>query len=64
MNEVSGGFEVQTEVVVLVVLPRDVEGEGYVFLGVPDVDVFAGSEEGADAAFWMGGGIRLRVEMF
>ena len=42
VDEVAGGVEVQAQVVVLVVLARDVQGVGDVFLGVADVDVFAG----------------------
>ena len=44
MDEVCGGVEVQTEIVVFVVLSWDVEGVGDVLFGMADVYIFAGCE--------------------
>ena len=45
VDEVRRGVEVQAQVVVLVVLARDVQRVGDVLLRVPDVDVLAGGED-------------------
>jgi hypothetical protein len=64
VDEVGGGVEVQTEIVVLVVLARDVERVGDVLFGVADVDVFAGGEERGDVVLWVVGEVLLRVCRF
>lgn len=45
MDEVSGGLEVETEVVILMVFPGDVESEGHCFFTVFNMNVFAGCEQ-------------------
>jgi hypothetical protein len=50
-DEVGGCVEVETEVVVLVVLPGDVKTVGNVLLGMADVNVLAGSEYRPDFVF-------------
>ena len=46
MDKVDGGFEVDAEIVVLMVFTGNVKRIGNMFFGVPNIDVFAGSQQG------------------
>ena len=53
VDEVSSSFEVNTQVVVFVVLAGDVQQVWYMLFGVLYVDVFAGSQQRADSMSWV-----------
>ena len=46
MDKIDGGFEVDAEIVVLMVFTGNVKRIGNMFFGVPNIDVFAGSQQG------------------
>ncbi len=64
MNEVSGRVEVKTEIVILMVLPRDVESEWDALLRMLYVNVFAGCQDGANLMFCIRSKILFKVSGF
>lgn len=53
MNKVASCAEMHAEIVVLMVLTRNVEGVGDVLFRVTDVDVFASSQQGTNVVLYI-----------
>lgn len=51
VNKIGCSIEMKTKIVFLMVFPWDVESERYFFLGVTNVNVLAGSENGSNFMF-------------